>query len=99
MVQPNPTVGRFRITRTAFKSSVGVQHDVNLRRLGTLNIDLRCYDLLNTNRSESIVYGLRDITSKNPARRTFLLDLTWKFNEAHSKYRGSGAGDKQKARM
>ena len=96
---PRGDYNNFRITRTAFKSSVGVQHDVNLRRLGTLNIDLRCYDLLNTNRSESIVYGLRDITSKNPARRTFLLDLTWKFNEAHSKYRGSGAGDKQKARM
>ena len=27
------------------------------------------------------------------------LDLTWKFNEARSKYRGSGAGEKQKARM
>ena len=27
------------------------------------------------------------------------IDLTWKFNEARSKYRGSGAGEKQKARM
>jgi hypothetical protein len=35
----------------------------------------------------------------NPSRRTFTLDLSWKFNEAHSKYRGSGAGEKQKARM
>ena len=35
----------------------------------------------------------------NPARRTFVLDITWKFNEARSKYRGSGAGEKQKARM
>ena len=96
---PRGDYNNFRITRSAFKSSVGMQHDVSLRRLGTLNIDLRCYDLLNTNRSESIVYGLRDITSKNPARRTFMLDLTWKFNEAHSKYRGRGAGDKQKARM
>ena len=96
---PRGDYNNFRITRSAFKSSVGVQHDVSLRPLGMLNIDLRCYDLLNTNRSESIVYGLRDITSKNPARRTFMLDLTWKFNEAHSKYRGSGAGDKQKARM
>ena len=38
-------------------------------------------------------------TTYNPARRTFMLDLTWKFNEARSKYRGSGAGEKQKARM
>ena len=26
-------------------------------------------------------------------------NLNWKFNEARSKYRGSGAGEKQKARM
>ena len=41
----------------------------------------------------------RDLSVHNPARRTFLIDLTWKFNEARSKYRGSGAGEKQKARM
>jgi hypothetical protein len=29
----------------------------------------------------------------------FIVNLTWKFNEARSKYRGSGAGEKQKARM
>ena len=44
-------------------------------------------------------FGTRDLTVHNPARRTFVLDLTWKFNEAQSKYRGSGAGSKQKARM
>jgi hypothetical protein len=42
---------------------------------------------------------MRELTAFNPARRTFALDLTWKFNEARSKYRGSGAGEKQKARM
>ena len=26
-------------------------------------------------------------------------NLNWKFNEARSKYRGSGAGEEQKARM
>jgi len=39
------------------------------------------------------------LSTDNPARRTFLIDLVWKFNEARSKYRGSGAGSKQKARM
>ena len=39
------------------------------------------------------------IKTANPARRTFLINLNWKFNEARSKYRGSGAGEKQKARM
>ena len=50
-------------------------------------------------RFDAILYGYRELTLHNPTRRTFTLDLTWKFNEARSKYRGSGAGEKQKARM
>ena len=92
-------VNNFRLTRSAFRSDLGVQRDFNLHRLGTLTADLRCYDLLNTNKNGGIIYGIREITVYNPARRTFVLDLTWKFNEARSKYRGSGAGEKQKARM
>jgi len=89
----------FRLNRNAFRSDLGVQRDIQLHRLGTLNVDLRCYDIFNTNKNGGIIYGIREITVYNPARRTFLLDLTWKFNEARSKYRGSGAGEKQKARM
>ena len=92
-------VTNFRLTHNAFRSDLGVQRDFNLRRLGSLTLDLRCYDVFNTNKNGGIVYGIREINSYNPARRTFTLDLTWKFNEAHSKYRGSGAGEKQKARM
>jgi hypothetical protein len=92
-------IDNFRLIRTVFRSDLGVQRDFNLRRLGTLTADLRCYDVFNTNKSGGIIYGIREITAYNPARRTFTLDLTWKFNEARSKYRGSGAGDKQKARM
>ena len=89
----------FRITCNRFDTSLGVQKDFNLRRLGTLTADLRYYDLFNTNKTEGIMYGIRQISMSNPARSTFSLDLTWKFNEARSKYRGSGAGEKQKARM
>jgi hypothetical protein len=89
----------FRITRPRIVGSLGIQKDISLRRLGTLTADLRCIDLFNTNKTEAIIYGYRDLVTSNPARRTFILDLTWKFNEARSKYRGSGAGDKQKARM
>ena len=92
-------VNNFRLNRIAFRNDYGVQRDFNLRRLGTLTADLRCYDVFNTNKSGGIIYGIREITAYNPARRTFSLDLTWKFNEARSKYRGSGAGEKQKARM
>ncbi len=89
----------FRITRCSFLPTVGLQRDFNLGRMGTLTADFRCYDLFNTSKNAGIIYGLREITTENPARRTFSLDLTWKFNEARSKYRGSGAGEKQKARM
>ena len=92
-------IDNFRLNRTVFRSDFGVQRDINLHRLGTLTADLRCYDIFNTNKNGGIVYGIREITTYNPARRTFSLDLTWKFNEARSKYRGSGAGEKQKARM
>jgi hypothetical protein len=92
-------VNNFRLNRTSFRSELGVQRDINLRCLGTLTADLRCYDMFNTNKNGGVIYGIREITVYNPARRTFMLDLTWKFNEARSKYRGSGAGEKQKARM
>ena len=92
-------VNNFRLNRGSFKIDFGMQRDFNLRHLGTLTADLRCYDMFNTNKNGGIVYGIREITVYNPARRTLSLDLTWKFNETRSKYRGSGAGEKQKARM
>ena len=89
----------FRMTKTRFFTNVGLQRDLNLKRLGTLTFDLRCSDIFHTNKTDMIVFGYRELTTHNPARRTFVLDITWKFNEAHSRYRGSGAGEKQKARM
>ncbi len=76
-----------------------VCRDFNLRRLGMLTLDVRCVDVLNTNKTAAVIYGIRELSTDNPARRTFLVNLNWKFNEARSKYRGSGAGEKQKARM
>jgi hypothetical protein len=89
----------FSITAQRFNLTLGVQRDFNLRRLGQLTLDVRCVDLFNTNKTAATVYGIRELSTANPARRTFLINLTWKFNEARSKYRGSGAGSKQKARM
>ena len=89
----------FSITAQRFDLTLGVQRDFNLRRLGTLTLDARCVDILNTTKTAAVIYGIRELTTANPARRTFLVNLNWKFNEARSKYRGSGAGEKQKARM
>ncbi|MCR4808902.1 MAG: TonB-dependent receptor [Prevotella sp.] len=89
----------FSITAQRFNLTLGVQRDFNLRRLGQLTLDVRCADIFNTNKTTALVYGIRELATANPGRRTFLIDLVWKFNEARSKYRGSGAGEKQKARM
>ena len=88
-----------RIVSNRFNVELGIQRDFNLRRLGQLTLDVRCVDIFNTNKTDATIYGFRELTVHNPARRTFLVNLNWKFNEARSKYRGSGAGEKQKARM
>ena len=89
----------FRVSRSRFYTAVGVQRDISLHRMGSLTVDVRCMDLFNTSKAGATIFGPRELTTSNPARRTFLLDLTWKFNAASSKYRGTGAGEKQKARM
>jgi hypothetical protein len=92
-------VGNCRLLKAQGRLDLGIQHDINLRRMGQLTLDMRCNDLFSTDETKATLYGPRELTVLNPTRRTFILNLTWKFNEAHSKYRGSGAGEKQKARM
>jgi len=97
--QPKGDVGNFRLLKAQGRVDLGIQHDIDLRRLGSLTLDLRCNDVFNSDETKATLYGPRELTVLNPTRRTFLFNLTWKFNEARSKYRGSGAGEKQKARM
>ena len=89
----------FRLTASRFYTGIGVQKDISLGNMGALTLDLRCNDIFNTSKTKAIIFGIRELTNYNPARRTFSLDVTWKFNTARSKYRGTGAGEKQKARM
>ena len=96
---PKGDVGNFRLLKAQGRVDIGVQHDFNLRRLGSFTLDLRCNDLFNSDETKATLYGPRELTVLNPTRRTFIINLNWKFNEASSKYRGSGAGEKQKARM
>ncbi|MCI6080729.1 MAG: hypothetical protein MR724_04135 [Prevotella sp.] len=72
---------------------------LKLKALGTLTADIRCNDIFNSKKTGTTVYGIRELTIENRARRVFSLDLIWKFNEARSKYKGTGAGKSQKARM
>ncbi|MCR4854399.1 MAG: TonB-dependent receptor, partial [Prevotella sp.] len=66
----------FRIIANRFDTSLGIQRDIDMRRMGELTIDLRCSDIFNTNKTDAVLYGPRELTVRNPARRTFSLDLT-----------------------
>lgn len=89
----------FRMTENNFNVAMGILRDFNLKALGSLTADLRCYDMLNTGKTGVTIFGPRELTNYNPGRRFISLDVTWKFNEARSKYRGTGAGKEQKARL
>lgn len=89
----------FRISCNMLRMNVGIQKEFNLKSLGTLTADVRCNDIFSTAKTGTTIYGIRELTVENEGRRAFSIDLTWKFNEARSKYKGTGAGAKQKSRM
>lgn len=89
----------YRLTANTWNTTLGIQKDVTTRSLGKFTFDFRCYDPFNTQKPCNIVYGIRQIESRSKAMRTFTLDITWRFNEAQKKYRGTGAGESQKKRM
>lgn len=87
------------ITRQMFSSMFGLQREFQTRRVGIFNVDLRMNDPFSSATSRVVIYGPRELMSRNPGHRSVQASLVWKFNEARSKYKGQGAGAKQKARM
>ena len=65
-----------------------------------MSLQLQVSDLFNTRKSHVLVYsGLRTIELEDEMRRTVSLTFRYKFNPTKSKYKGTGAGQSQKARM
>ncbi|MDO4191507.1 MAG: outer membrane beta-barrel family protein, partial [Bacteroidales bacterium] len=89
----------YRMTKNIWDTSLGLQKDINTKRVGKFTFDLRCYDPFNLQKSGVLVFGPRNFETINPARRLFSFDVTWRFNEADKKYRGTGAGQSQKSRL
>ena len=89
----------YRMIENTWDTTLGVQKDVNTRSIGKFTIDFRCFDPFNIQKATNIVYGIRQTEVHNKAMRTFTLDITWRFNEAQKKYRGTGAGESQKKRI
>ncbi|MCQ2267841.1 MAG: TonB-dependent receptor [Bacteroidaceae bacterium] len=89
----------YSMIENIWDTSLGIQKDFNTRTLGKFTFDFRCFDPFNIQKTANIVYGIRQIEVHNKAMRTFTLDITWRFNEAQKKYRGTGAGESQKKRM
>ena len=89
----------YRMIENTWNTTLGIQKDVTTRSLGKFTFDFRCFDPFNIQKSANIIYGIRQIEGHNKAMRTFTLDITWRFNEAQKKYRGTGAGESQKKRI
>ena len=65
-----------------------------------MSLQLRVTDLFNTQKSHNRIYsGLRTMELDDELRRTVSLTFRYKFNPTKSKYKGTGAGQSQKARM
>ena len=64
------------------------------------NVQLFAYDLLEQNSLRTITYsGIRTMEIEPDSRRQFGMTLRYNFNPAKNKYKGTGAGASQKARM
>ena len=65
-----------------------------------MSLQLQVTDLFNTRKSHVLMYsGLRTMELDNEMHRTVSLTFRYQFNPTKSKYRGTGAGQSQKARM
>lgn len=65
-----------------------------------MSLQFQVSDLFNTRKSHILMYsGLRTMELEDEMRRTVSLTFRYKFNPTKSKYRGTGAGQSQKARM
>lgn len=91
--------GNYRMNNVRFTSVIGVQREFSLGKAGRLNVDMGVIDPLCTSRTNATIMGMRELVCTNPARATFEVNMTWKFNEAQKKYKGTGAGDSLKKRM
>ena len=85
--------------------SSGVFHNVNLTLTKSflkdrLTARLHVYNLFESTDKKFMLYsGIRLMDAVNPQYRTVQFHLTYKFNTARSKYKGTGAGQEQKSRM
>ena len=65
-----------------------------------MSLQFQVTDLFNTRKSHVLMYsGLRTMELDNEMCRTVSLTFRYKFNPTKSKYKGTGAGQSQKARM
>ncbi len=90
----------YHVNKTCLNSTLGLQRDFHLGGdMGVITVDARVYNPLPGSSRGMTNMGLRQLESYNPHRTSYALSVTWKFNEASRKYRGTGAGNSQKQRM
>lgn len=86
----------YRLLKTACTLSGKIRKSFLGDRLETY---FQVFDILGQRAAPAMIYSYRNLYVKNDNRPFFELSITYKFNQGREKYKGSGAGDKQKARI
>lgn len=86
----------YRLLKTAYTLSGKIRKSFLRDRLETY---FQVFDLLGQRAAPAMIYSYRNLYVKNDNRPFFELSITYKFNQGREKYKGSGAGDRQKARI
>ena len=86
----------YHLEKSALKVSASIQKSFFHDKLDT---KFAAYDITGVSAQPVTVYSYRNMFVKNSNPIYLDLTLTYKFNLAADKYRGRGAGEKQKSRI
>ena len=96
VVQCKGDYSTYRLMKTSWILTGKIQKSFFGDRLETY---FQAFDILGQRAAPVMIHSYRNFYVKNDNRTFFELSLTYKFNQGRDKYKGSGAGGKQKARI
>ncbi len=96
VVQCKGDYSTYRLMKTALTLSGRIRKSFMGDRMEAY---FQVFDILGQRAAPAMIYSYRNLYVKNDNRPVFELSFTYKFNQGKDKYKGSGAGDKQKKRI
>lgn len=86
----------YQMHKASVYAEFGLSRIFDLKKCGTLEVNTKVATPFSQNLT---TYSQRELILDTKGFMRYHIGITWKFNEAKSKYKGSGAGGKQKSRM